>query len=66
MLTFQFYIYFKKMPILLLRVFLSQHYFKDMKTLQKVVDSEPTPSMYMFCLQLSLPVTYPSFHKCHF
>jgi len=35
-------------------------------SLCKVVDCEPTPSMYMFCLQLLLPVTYPRFHKCHF
>lgn len=54
------------MRIFLLRVFLSQHYFKDMKPLQKVVDTQPTPSMYMFCLQLLLPVTSPGFLKCHF
>lgn len=49
MLMFQFYIHLKKNAFFLLWLFLSQYYFKNVKTLQEVVDSKPTPPVHMFC-----------------
>lgn len=50
--------YFKKIRIFLLCVFLSQHDYKDRKALENVIDSKPTPSMYTHVLPIIISASY--------